>query len=646
LSDILRATDWVSSHRAPGAPAVVNMSFGVSAAVMGNDTSLDTAIQSLVNSGITVVAAAGNNGGNACQEDPARVPDVITAAAVASNRTEASWSNYGSCVDLFAPGSAVKAAGLDPLNSTPGTTYYAESGTSFSAPLVAAAAAQALHDVPAWTPAQVASDLVARADPGVVTGPSGGAPRSVNELLNVSTQFSGTAPTISGARFAGQTLKASLHWFPAPASTAYQWLRNGTPIPNATSASYVPTTSDVGQSITVSATGSRTRLADVTGTSQAVVPAAAPRPGTVVTMSPVRLMDTRTGLGATGPVRNGQVVKLPIAGVADMMSSVSAVLVNITVTDATSAGFVTAYASGGAMPPTSNANFVAGSTSANLALVPVGSDGAIALSLAATSAQLVVDVQSYIAGGTVSDAGAVKPVTPARLLDTRSWPTAVRPWQSVPVQVTGSHDVPSDATAVFLNVTVTEPQASGYLTAYPTGESVPATSNLNFLAGQTVPNMVLVKVGAGGSISIFNANAGTAQIVVDVEGYVTAGTASVPGSVVPVSPVRVVDTRIGLAGTGPVAAWGTVVVTIGGGSAPPTPHGVFMNLTVTEPQAAGWVSAYPTQSSPPLVSNVNYVPGQTVPNLATVGLASSKATLLNGSSKTVQLVADIFGYIL
>jgi hypothetical protein len=71
-----------------------------------------------------------------------------------------------------------------------------------------------------------------------------------------------------------------------------------------------------------------------------------------------------------------------------------------------------------------------------------------------------------------------------------------------------------------------------------------------------------------------------------------------------------------------------------------------MNLTVTEPQAAGWVSAYPTQSSPPLVSNVNYVPGQTVPNLATVGLASSKATLLNGSSKTVQLVADIFGYIL
>ncbi len=648
LSNILRATDWVASNRAPGVPAVVNLSFGISAALMGTDTSLDTALQSLMSSGITVVAAAGNNGGDACQEDPARVPDVLTVAAVTKTRSETSWSNYGSCVDLYGPGDAVVAAGLDVPGTTQGTSYYKESGTSFSAPLVAAAAAQSLHDFPTWTPAQVRADIMGRADAGVVTGPAGGAARSPNELLNVSTQFTGTAPTISGARFAGQTLRAILHWTPTATSTTYQWLRNGTPILNATSSSYVVATTDVGASIAVSVKVSRPRLVDVVGTSQPVVPAAAPHPGMVVTMSPVRLMDTRTSLGATGPIGNGQVVKLPIAGVADMMSSVCAVLVNITVTDATSAGYVTAYASGGAVPPTSNANFTAGSTSANLALVPVGSDGAIALAVAATSAQLVVDVQSYIAGGTpaTGDGGAVVPVTPDRLVDTRN-AAAVGPWQGLKVQVAGVKGVPSDATAVFVNVTVTQPQASGYLTAYPFGESVPATSNVNFVGGQTIPNLALVKVGSGGSISILNANPGNAQIVVDIQGYVTAGTPSAPGALVPVSPIRVVDTRRGLPVTGPVGAWGTVVVPIDGGSATPAPpHGMVMNLTVTEPHASGWVSAYPTQSSPPLVSNVNYVAAQTVPNLSTVALASSKATLLNGSSGTVQLVADIFGYIL
>jgi hypothetical protein len=72
----------------------------------------------------------------------------------------------------------------------------------------------------------------------------------------------------------------------------------------------------------------------------------------------------------------------------------------------------------------------------------------------------------------------------------------------------------------------------------------------------------------------------------------------------------------------------------------------FVNFTVTEPQTGGWLAAYPTRATLPLVSNLNFVGGQTVPNLATVGLTNAQATLFNGSWGSVQMVADVFAYIL
>jgi len=298
------------------------------------------------------------------------------------------------------------------------------------------------------------------------------------------------------------------------------------------------------------------------------------------------------------------------------------------------------------MPATSNGNFTVGRASANLALVPVGSDGAIALSVRLTgTVQLVVDVQSYIAGGVVTDAGAVVPVTPTRLWDTREH-AVLSSGATLPLQVAGVAGVPADATAVFVNVTVTQPQAYGYLTVFPAGEAVPATSNLNFVPGLTAPNLVLVKVGQNESISIQNGSPGAAHVVVDIQGYVTAGTPTTAGAVIPISPVRIVDTRLGLGAKGPVSAGTAVVVTVTGDSVPTTSQGVFMNLTVTDPKSSGWLAAYPTQATLPLVSNVNFVGGQTVPNLATVGLTNGQATLHNGSGGTVQMVADVFAYIL
>jgi len=636
-SDVIRAAEWVVENRVAGTPAVVNLSLGAA----GVDASMEAALQGLIDAGVTVVAAAGNSGVDACTESPAHLTDAITVAAVTKLHAEPSWTNYGSCVDLYAPGESVFTAGIATDH-----TYMSGSGTSFSAPLVAAAAAQALHDFPTWSPAEVRADVVGRAVTGVITGPGGLPARSANKLLNVNTTFIGTVPTITGLLYAGQTLHAALHWSPTPTTVTYQWLRNGAEIVGATGESYVTTADDQDQSISVSVTGHRPRLNDISGTSAAVIPAVPPDPGMVVTMTPSRLMDSRIGLGATGPLRNGQTVSLPVAGVGSIMSSASAVLVNITVTEATSPGFVTAYASGDAIPATSNANFTAGTDSANLAMVRVGPDGKIAFTARlAGTIQLVVDVQSYVVGGVVKDAGAVVPVTPTRLVDTR-WLTPLRSGEILPVQVTGRAGVPDDATAVFVNVTVTEPQANGHLTVFPSSETIPATSNLNFVTGLTVPNMAVVKVNSDGWISIRNASPGTAQVVVDVQGYITAGTPTTAGAVIPISPVRIVDTRLGLGAQGPVGSGVGVVVTATGGSIPAASQGVFMNLTVTEPTAGGWMSAYPTQATQPLVSNLNFVAGQTVPNLATVGLKYGQATLYNGSGGTVQVVADLFAYIL
>ena len=115
------------------------------------------------------------------------------------------------------------------------------------------------------------------------------------------------------------------------------------------------------------------------------------------------------------------------------------------------------------------------------------------------------------------------PVAPARILDTRNgtggFSQPVGPGQSIDVQVTGVGGVPATGVAaVVINVAVTQPSAASYLAAWPTGSPRPLTSNLNFTAGQTIPNLVVAKVGAGGKVSIYN-GAGSAHVVADVAGW-------------------------------------------------------------------------------------------------------------------------------
>ncbi|MEU5582283.1 S8 family peptidase [Streptomyces huasconensis] len=169
---VIAGIDWVTRHHTAGAPAVANMSLGG-----GASTSLDNAVKNSIADGVTYAVAAGNEGVNAANSSPARVPAAITVGATGSNDAKASWSNYGSVLDIFAPGVSIKAGWY-----TGDTATNTISGTSMATPHVAGAAAIYLAGHSSATPAQVASALVNGATPGVVTSPGTGSP---NRLLKI-----------------------------------------------------------------------------------------------------------------------------------------------------------------------------------------------------------------------------------------------------------------------------------------------------------------------------------------------------------------------------------------------------------------------------------------------------------------------------
>jgi beta-lactam-binding protein with PASTA domain len=203
----------------------------------------------------------------------------------------------------------------------------------------------------------------------------------------------------------------------------------------------------------------------------------------------------------------------------------------------------------------------------------------------------------------------------------------------VSLSLAGQDGVPADATAVVLNVTATAPAAAGYLTVYPCGTPPPTASNVNYRPGESVPNLVVVKIGDGGSVCI--ATFAQTHVVVDLSGYHELG----GSSFVPLFPARLRDTRT----TTQVHPGGVVAVPVVGVAAPLGAVGAVFNVTVTNPQDSGFVTAYACDETRPLASNLNYVTGQTVANLAMLGLGKSGSLCLFSSAAT-DVVVDITGY--
>jgi hypothetical protein len=219
--------------------------------------------------------------------------------------------------------------------------------------------------------------------------------------------------------------------------------------------------------------------------------------------------------------------------------------------------------------------------------------------------------------------------------------------QTVTLQVAGRGGVPASGVgAVALNVTVTNTTAPSFVTVFPTGSQLPRASNLNFVAGQTVPNMVVSKVGDGGRVSIYNLS-GNVDVVVDVLGWLPTGSAYTA-----ITPERLLDTRAGeptaddqYSGVGPVGPAGELVLPIGGrASVPTSADSVVLNVTVTNPTVSSYLSLWPSGAARPTAANLNFVPGQTVSNMAMIRLGQSSSVSIFNLTGTVDVVVDVLGW--
>ncbi|MFM7745182.1 MAG: S8 family serine peptidase, partial [Actinomycetota bacterium] len=174
LAGVVAGLDWMVTHHQAGVPAVANMSLGGSTSV-----ALNQAVARAVADGITVVVAAGNSALDACKASPANEPLAVTVGATDRYDSRASYSNYGTCVDIFAPGSSVLSAGIDDANDD--ATL---SGTSMASPHVAGAAALLLELAPSLAPADVARLLTTAASRNVIRDIGTGSP---NLLLYIGS---------------------------------------------------------------------------------------------------------------------------------------------------------------------------------------------------------------------------------------------------------------------------------------------------------------------------------------------------------------------------------------------------------------------------------------------------------------------------
>ena len=384
------------------------------------------------------------------------------------------------------------------------------------------------------------------------------------------------------------------------------------------------------------------------------------RPGPLRAVTPSRILDTRTGLGVTaGVVPAGSSRSFQVTGRGGVPTAgVGSVVLNVTAVRPSSNGYLTVYPSGRTRPGTSNLNYPTGRPAvANLVHVAVGSGGKVSVYAGGADVHVVVDLLGWTSDGGAalpSGEGLFHPVAPYRVLDTRS-SVALGPGESRSLQVPGTGGtagVPATGvSAVVVNLTVTRPTATSYLTVYPGGQPLPPASNLNFLAGETRANRVIVPVGADGTIRIFN-RAGTVHVIVDVNGWYT-GPGSVTGGsrFVGLTPSRFEDTRksalgplVNEARTYRVA--GSAGIPAAGAAAAPT--AVVLNVTAvhTVTTTAGYFTLYPADvTTRPLVSDLNFKGNQVVGNLVVVKLApDGRFTLASVAPDAAHAVIDVLGY--
>jgi hypothetical protein len=376
--------------------------------------------------------------------------------------------------------------------------------------------------------------------------------------------------------------------------------------------------------------------------------------GTYHALTPTRLLDTRNGTGLSGAFSSHVARAFQVTG-GVVPANATAVTGNLTVTQQTAMGFLFVGPQPRQNPTSSTLNFPVGDDRANAVTVALGSGGVLYVTYAAPTlgptAQVIFDVTGYF---TPDATGATyHALKPARLLDSRYGTGGTSVFSSHVAQhfqVTGGA-VPSNATAVTGNLTVTQQSSLGFLYVGPSQANSPTSSNLNFPVRDDRANAVTVALGPGGVLWVTYAAptlGPTAQVIFDVTGYFTPDSSG--AKYVPLSPARLLDTRNGTGGLPLFHSHSAqqFQVTSGGGVVPVSATAVTGNLTVTQQSAAGFLYVGPDPANNPTSSTLNFPTNDDRANSATVALSTSGTLAVTYAAPilgpTAQVIFDVTGY--
>lgn len=386
-------------------------------------------------------------------------------------------------------------------------------------------------------------------------------------------------------------------------------------------------------------------LAAVT-TGTATAGAVTAGPGEYVAVAPARILDTR----ASGqPIAGLGSLDLDVSGAGGLppADEVSSVVLTVTAVDEAAAGWISVYPANTTPPATSVSNFAAGETRAHTVAVAPGANGSVTIHNGAPGAiDVVVDVQGWYTAGTPTDAGQFGLVPQARLLDTRTTVGGHHGQLTsagYTLPVAGHGGVPSTAAAVLLNVTATRATSAGWV-----GVQTRGTSTVNVAKTRAASNLAVVPLSADGSVLISDNIGGnyhgSVDVVIDVFGYYLGGAPYAAGRLGTLSADRLLDTRE--SSLTAVPAGGTATVPVGGTHGiPSNATAATLNLTVASPVGSGYLSMYPSGTSRPGTSTLNFA-GRTVANSVFATLGDDGAvTVYNGSAHPQDIVVDVTAYV-
>jgi hypothetical protein len=353
---------------------------------------------------------------------------------------------------------------------------------------------------------------------------AGGGLRAAGSTLELTVAGRGGIP--AGARSALLNVTAT-DAAAAGYVTAYPC---GEPVPNASNLNYVAGKAVPNLvSVKIGANGKVCLFVSATTHLIADASGFVPDGSTFGSVSPARVLDSRapkltvdSEFSGMGERPSGSITPVTVTGRAGVPSDATSAMLNVTAANAKGGGYLTVFPCGEAPPNASNLNFIEGGTTPNAVLAKVGASGQVCIFTSAPT-QLIIDVNGFTRAG-----AGLAPVSPRRLLDSRGPGLTVDGLQSgggkvvagsvTKLKVLGRGGVPSTATTALLNVTVDDAVDGGYLTVFPCGEAQPDASNVNFLAGDTVANAVLAKIGVAGEVCVFSF--GQTHLIVDVNGFV------------------------------------------------------------------------------------------------------------------------------